>query len=384
MPIPPYGGKLVNRVLPEGRRAKRLSEVGELQGVDLDAREAFDADKISIGAYSPLEGFMTSGEYLGVLHGERLENGLPWTIPVVICPDTTQAEAVARLNEGDDVALRFEGRPIAILALEDKYTYSKEDLATSVYGTKSASHPDVRKLENKGTTLLGGKIKLLERVRGPTPELELTPQETRDLYGQRGWGTIAAYQTRNPPHMAHEYIQRCALEMVDGLQIHPVVGELKEGDFPAQAIVRSYQLLFERYYPADRVALSTLAISMRYAGPKAAVFLATIRRNYGCTHFISGRDVAGVGDFYPPYEAHEKLRDLDIGVEPILFEESFYCRQCGGMASCRTCGHYIDHHMKISMTEIRNSLGKGELPPTEIMRPEIATLLFDYGSSIVS
>lgn len=378
MVLPPYGGQLIDRILDNRDRTRRLLEVKELQGIDLDAREAYDLDKISIGAYSPLEGFMVSGELLSVIRRDELENGLPWTIPIILTPDDYQKEVVTDLNVGEDIGLWFEGRPVGILELEEKYDYSKDDLSLSVYGTKSTSHPDVRRLLQKGSTILGGRIHLLNRIPGPTPELELSPNQTRQLYQERGWKTIAAYQTRNPPHMAHEYIQRCALEMVDGLHIHPVVGELKEGDFPPQAIARSYQLLVEQFYPSSRVALSTLSVSMRYAGPKAAVFLATIRRNYGCTHFICGRDVAGVDNFYPPYEAHKRLLQENIGIEPILFEESFYCKQCRGMASCRTCGHYVEHHTKISMTSIRNRLSRGELPPTEIMRPEIATLLSEY------
>jgi len=378
MVIPPYGGRLVRRLLDPDAAADRLEDASELQTVEMNTREALDTENIGTGAYSPLEGFMAQEEYSNVLHREELSNEIPWTIPVTLCPDESQSETVKGLKEGEEVALTYHGRIVAVLCLQEKFTYSKRDLAKYVYETTSLQHPDVKRIGRMGDTMLGGGIEVLRRVSATQSETQLTPRQTREIFSERRWSTIAAYQTRNPPHMAHEYIQRCALEMVDGLLIHPVIGELKEDDFPVSAIISAYQLLVDRYYPAENVLLATLPISMRYAGPRAAVFLAIIRRNYGCTHFICGRDVAGVNSFYRPYEAHRKLLSLDLGIKPILFEESFYCKQCGGMASKRTCGHYVEHHMKISMTAIRKLLSRGELPAKEVMRPEVAKLLLEY------
>ena len=251
-------------------------------------------------------------------------------------------------------------------------------MSTSCFGTIETKHPNVSELYNKGETLIGGKISLIQHVDFPVPKYELTPAETRRIFKERGWKSIVAYQTRNPPHMVHEYIQRCALEMVDGLFIHPVVGKLKKGDFPADAIMEAYEFLVQNYYSKDRTVLATLSLSMRYAGPKAAVFLAIIRKNYGCTHFVVGRDMAGVGNYYGPYSAHEAFEELDLGIEPILFRESFFCKQCRLVASDKTCGHVLENRLRISMTAIREMLKNGEQPPEEMMRPEIAKILRKY------
>jgi len=371
----PYGGKLVNRLLDENERERILEDVYERQQISVDRTVAFDIEKIALGAYSPLEGFMGSEDYNFVLYRESLSSGLPWTIPIILATNSLKNSVMEDLKEGDEPAFLYDGKPIAIFHLEERYRFDKKELAKQVYGTIDPAHSDVKKIEHMGDFLLSGRISLLERLSGRD---ELTPQETRKIFEERGWGTIAAFQTRNPPHLAHEYIQRCALELVDGIFIHPVVGELKEDDFPPEAVIESYSYLIKNYYPKERVLLSPLSIAMRYAGPKAAVLLAIMRENYGCTHFIVGRDMAGVGNYYEPYEAQKILKELNLGIEPILFRESYYCRRCRSMATEKTCGHSLEDQLKVSMTQVRKMIAKGTRPPSEIMRPDIADLLMRY------
>lgn len=380
----PYGGRLVNRVLSGKERERRLEDAGELPRLGVERRVALDVEKIAIGAFSPLEGFMGCEDYSEVLHNDRLTNGLPWTIPIIFAPrGNSNSEVIYSLSEGDEASLIYAGTPIAILHVEEKFSYDKSEFARRVYGTLDLDHPGVREIYNlMGDTALAGKIDLLQGV-SLNDAYELTPSETRKIFEDRKFESIAAFQTRNPPHLAHEYIQRCALEIVDGLLIHPVVGELKKDDFPPEATIEAYNLLINDFYPKNRVVFATLSIAMRYAGPKAAVFLAIIRRNYGCTHFIVGRDIAGFRNYYDPYGAHKLLKELDLGIEPILFRESFYCRSCGRMATDKTCGHYLEKHMKVSMTEIRRMIAMGLEPPKEIIRPEIAKVLMKYRSKIV-
>lgn len=375
----PYGGKLVNRLLGENEAKRKLEDVNERQQIRVDRAVAFDIEKIALGAFSPLEGFLGSEDYNSVLYSESLSNGLPWTIPIILAPNPLENPIVEDLKEGDEPVLLYNGKPIAILHLEEKYRFDKKEMSKQVYGTVDPAHPDARKIEQMGDSILSGKIDLLNRL---SDRSELAPQEARRIFGERAWETVAAFQTRNPPHMAHEYIQRCALELVDGIFIHPVVGELKDDDFPPEAVIESYAYLANNYYPKDKILLSPLSIAMRYAGPKAAVFLAIIRKNYGCTHFIVGRDMAGVGNYYEPYGAQKLLKKLDLGIEPILFRESYYCRCCRSMATEKTCGHSLEDHLQVSMTQVRKMIAKGIRPPPEIMRPDIADLLMKYQSHL--
>ena len=375
----PYGGKLIDRVLSENEKNKALEDINELPKISIDKATALDAEKIASGAFSPAEGFMDSEEYHSVLYKESLPNGLPWTIPIIFAPSPQAKDLTEKLKPGSKIALFYKEKPIALLHLKEKYVLNKKELAKQVYGTVDIAHPDVKKIENMGDLLLSGKVDLLERL---SPKDELTPKETRREFEKRKWETITAFQTRNPPHIAHEYIQRCALELVDGLFIHPVVGELKPDDFPPEAVVESYTYLIGNYYPAERVFLSPFSIAMRYAGPKAAVFLAIVRKNYGCTHFIVGRDMAGVGNYYEPYGAQTLLRKFDIGIEPMLFRESYYCSRCKSVATEKTCAHSQENHIKISMTQLRKLLANRTRPPPEIMRPEVADLLMKYSRSL--
>lgn len=380
----PHGGKLVNRVIASDKREAALKEAEELPRLHVDTVSILDADKIAVGAFSPLEGFMTREDYTSVMHEGLLANGLPWTIPIILAPNGKRnQETLKTITEGEDIALFYTEKPIAILHLQEKFKYDKKELAKQTFGTTDTKHPNVSELYKNGDTIVGGEINLIQHVDFSAAKYELTPSETRRIFKERGWKSIAGYQTRNPPHMVHEYLQRCALEMVDGLFIHPVVGKLKKGDFPPDAIMEAYEFLTQNYYPKDRAVLATLSLAMRYAGPKAAIFLAIIRKNYGCTHFVVGRDIAGVGNYYGPYSAHKAFKDLDLGIEPILFRESFFCKQCRLVATDKTCGHIVENRLRISMTALREMLKNGELPPEEMMRPEIAKILRKYTGLLV-
>jgi sulfate adenylyltransferase len=371
----PYGGKLVERVLDGPKRESIMENLSDLQKIQVNRSTALDAELIAFGAFSPLAGFMGFDDCYSVISQSSLVNGLAWTIPIVLAPSSLEKSSAGELKEGDEAVLVHNDKPVALLHIEEKYRLDKKDLATRVYGTTDRSHPDVLKMDLMGEVALSGRIDLLNRV---SDQGKLTPAQTRNVFQQKGWRTIAAFQTRNPPHVAHEYIQRCALELVDGLFIHPVVGELKADDLPPESLMESYEYMVDNFYPEDRVFLSPLPLAMRYAGPKAAVLLAIIRKNYGCTHFIVGRDIAGVGSYYEPYGAHELMRELDLGIMPMFFHESYYCRRCACMVTEKTCRHQASDHLKVSMTGVRKMIGQGERPPSEIMRPEIADLLMKY------
>ncbi len=375
----PHGGKLVNRTLPAADRARREAELKELPQLVPFVDQVYDTEKIGIGAYSPLEGFMDSAPLESVLTPGRLPHGLPWTIPVLLpIPSITDAQTLARLQVGEEVALLDGNRRfIGLLRVSERFRYDKKALAESVYGTHDPTHPNVQDLQLAGDEALAGSVDLVNRLTLPAGRSELTPVESRALFEEKGWKNVAAYQCRNPPHTAHEYIQRLTLERedVDGLFIHPVVGRLKKGDYRPEVILEAYGALVNHYYPSDRVVLSPLTISMRYAGPKAALFLAIVRKNYGCGLYIVGRDQAGVGRFYAPTAAHRIFDEYDIGVTPLRYDESFFCRACGWMASAKTCAHPASDRIDTSQTRIRKALGgDGELP-VELLRPEVAAIL---------
>lgn len=365
----PHGNKLVNRIF-----INKSFAPSELPTIEVDWATILDAEKIAIGAFSPLEGFMCNEDYICTIYKERLANDIAWTIPVILAPSGKEnLKVVMELKEGDDVTLGYDGKSYAIMHLEEKIRYNKKELAIQVYGTTDSAHPNVNDIYNMGEMMLGGKIDLIQRV-----SQESTPLETQETFKKHHWKTIAGYQTRNPPHMVHEYLQRNVMEKVDGLLIHPVIGKLKSDDFPPEAIVESYNFLIDNYYPKNRVCLDTLSIGMRYAGPKAAIFLAIIRKNYGCTHFVIGRDMAGIKGLYEPYRAHEMFDEMDLGIEPIKFKEAFYCKRCDLIVTPRTCGHNNDSHIGMSMSKLREIIRKGVMPPEKTMRPEIARILMKY------
>ena len=375
----PHGGRLVDRVVSPSERDRRLSEQHDLPRIAPFVDQIYDAEKIGIGAYSPLEGFQGSADLDSVLARGRLPNGLPWTIPILLTPSgATNERVVDRLRTGDEALLTdLQGEPFAVLHLEEKFHYDRSRLAQGTYGTLDPAHPNVADLSSLGETALAGPVDLLRPLPHPTGRFELSPAETRAEFSRRGWTNVAAYQTRNVPHTAHEYLQRCTLDRddVDGLLVHPVLGRLKKGDYKPEVILEAYRTLVGRYYPADRVLLASLSITMRYAGPRAALFLAIVRKNYGCGLYIVGRDQAGLGKYYDPYACQRIFDEYPIDVRPIKFAETFFCRRCGWMATPKTCGHPASDHLDTSQTRIRAALAKGEQLPTEILRPEVAEIL---------
>jgi len=378
--IPPaHGGRLVQRLQPPGELARRESEAEDLLRISPHIDQVYDAEKIGIGAYSPLEGFQDAATVDSVMSKGTLPDGLAWPMPIVLTPAGPENDAVVRrARPGDDIGLLDRtGRLFALLHLEEKAPFPRTDVARHVYATTDPKHPNVADLLVAGETALAGKVDLLRRLDLPTGALELTPEETRREFSRRGWSTVAGYQTRNVPHTAHEYLQRCTLERddIDGLLVHPVLGRLKKGDYRPEVILEAYQALVRSYYPVGRVMLAALSITMRYGGPKAALFLAIVRKNYGCGAYIVGRDQAGVGSYYDPFACQRIFDEFPIGVQVLKFAETFYCRDCGGMASDRTCAHPAERRVNTSQTRIREALARGESLPSEIIRPEVAKVL---------
>jgi len=375
----PHGGRLIDRLASTRERERREAELASLPKLHPFIDQLYDLEKIGIGAYSPLEGFMDSATLSSVLATGRLPDGLPWTLPVLL-PVSAPADrtAAAGLHLGDDVALMGPTENfLGLLHVEEKFSLDRKAVAQGTYGTVDPKHPNVGDLLNGGDVALAGKVTLLRRLGASGERPELTPRETRELFTQKGWKNVAAYQCRNPPHTAHEYLQRVTLERedVDGLFIHPVVGRLKKGDYRPDVIMAAYEALVREYYPPERVVLSPLTITMRYGGPKAALFLAIVRKNYGCNRYIIGRDQAGVGSYYDPYAAHRIFDEYDIGIVPLRYEESFFCGRCGWMASPKTCSHPASGRVDTSQTRIRRALAEGADIPTELVRPEVAKIL---------
>jgi len=383
--ISPHGGKLINREVAGPERDRFINAATELHALRLNAREISDLEMIATGAYSPLEGFLNPSDYDSVCANMRLANGIAWPIPITL---PVSNELANTFRQFEDLALYQGDHLLGLLHLAEKYRYNKVREAELVYRTTDAAHPGVRALYNQGDWLLGGKVSLINRPRGlPFASYRKDPVETRALFQQRGWRRVVAFQTRNPVHRAHEYIQKCALEIADGLLLHPLVGETKADDVPADVRIQSYEAILEHYYPATRTILSVLPAAMRYAGPREAVFHALIRKNYGCSHFIVGRDHAGVGDYYGTYDAHhifDEFEPEELGVMPLLFDHTFYCRSCVGMASTKTCPHDKSAHVTLSGTKVRELLSAGQLPPIEFSRPEVAQVLIEAQRALES
>jgi sulfate adenylyltransferase len=377
--VEPHGGRLVNREVSGVEREALLRAAVRMPSIDLNAREEADLELIANGAFSPLEGFMGEADYLSVRDHRHLANGAVWTIPVTL---SASEEERANLNLGDDVALRsHDGRLLAVLHLTEIFKYDKQREAERVYLTTEDKHPGVRALYDQGQYLLGGRVSVIEHPRRHEfAPYRYSPRELRALFVDRGWNRVVAFQTRNPVHRAHEYIQKCALETVDGLVLHPIVGETKSDDIPASVRLRAYEVIIEHYYPLSRTQLAVLPAAMRYAGPREAIFHAIIRQNYGCSHFIVGRDHAGVGNYYGTYDAQRIFNDFEPGelkILPMFFDNTFFCRKCDGMASLKTCPHDQGHHVSLSGTKVREMLSRGEVPPVEFTRPEVAQVLID-------
>ncbi|MFN8376670.1 MAG: sulfate adenylyltransferase [Anaerolineae bacterium] len=378
--ILPHGGELVNRVLSDFAREAAAARAAQLPSIQLNEVNLADLEMIANGALSPLTGFMERADYDCVVHDMRLANGLPWTIPITLAVTDEQA---AGIRVGQEVALRERGRLLALMEVRDKFSYDRELEAQKVYRTKDTAHPGVARLVNAGDVLLGGPLHVLtfpQRTYLEFPDLRYKPADTRELFEQRGWRRIVGFQTRNPIHRAHEYIQKTALEIVDGLLLHPLVGDTKADDVPAHVRIKSYQALVNGYYPESRVLLAAFPAAMRYAGPREAVFHAITRKNYGCTHFIVGRDHAGVGSYYGTYDAHrifDEFKPEEIGITPLFFEHTFYCRRCGSVVSLKTCPHDSRYHVTLSGTQVREMLQRGQMLPEEFTRPEVSRILMD-------
>jgi len=374
----PHGGRLIERLLKGEERKRTVQEAVQLPRLELTAELAKEAMNIASGVFSPLEGFMRKADFESVLISGRLADGVPWTIPIVL---DVSGEEARRL--GDTVTLSYHGEPFAVLEVQEIYAYNREALASAVFGTTDPRHPGVGRIRSLKELLIGGRIGVFRELEGPLSRYRLQPVESRVLFQAKGWRTVVGFQTRNVPHLGHEYVQKTALSFVDGIFINPVIGKKKVGDFTDEVILRAYEALITHYYPKERAVLAILETEMRYAGPREAIFHAIVRKNFGCTHFIVGRDHAGVADFYPPYSAQEIFDEYpDLGIVPLFFTAFFYCGRCGGAANEKTCPH-DGERQDFSGTQLRNSIlqSKGEVGL--ILRPEVAQVVHSFNKVFV-
>lgn len=378
----PHGGRLINRLLYGDEQREALRRARELAVIQIDEEQAHEAFNIACGVYSPLEGFMGIDDVQHVLHHKRLSNDLPWTIPIVL--DVSKEEAIG-LKEGNSVVLRHQGKALAILHLEQRYTYDKREFVAEVFGTTDIKHPGVAEAMGMGEVLLGGKLDLIQEPEDAFSRYKLTPRETRILFQEKGWRAVVGFQTRNVPHLGHEYVQKTALSFVDGLFINPVIGRKKRGDFKDEVILDAYDALISHYYPKDRAVLGIWRTEMRYAGPREAIFHAIVRKNFGCTHLIVGRDHAGVGSYYLPYAAQEIFEEFpDLGITPLFVTAFFYCKKCGAVANEKTCPHSPSHRVEFSGTRLREVLSERTPPPIELIRPEVAEAIMKWEHPFVA
>ncbi len=375
--IPPHGGKLVNLVVHPEQAAELKVASQKLPKVVLGEREQCDLELLAVGAFSPLTGFMGAADFHCVCDQMRTADGVLWPVPI-ICP--VSAQQAERVDVGQPVALCDERqRLLAVVRVTEKYQHDKQKEAEKVFRTTDPAHPGVAVTLSQGDVCLAGPLEVIcPRHEPEFSRYRLTPAQTRAAFAQRGWRTVVAFQTRNPIHRAHEYITKCALEICDGLLIHPLVGQTQKGDIPAAVRLRCYEVLLERYYNPKNTLLSVLPAAMRYAGPREAVLHALVRKNYGCTHFIVGRDHAGVGNYYGTYDAQRIFDELDpaaVGITPLKFEHTFWCRKSGAMASDKTTNSTPEERVFLSGTAVREMLARGERPPVEFTRPEVADIL---------
>lgn len=382
MAIAPHGGELVNRLLSGQELEAAKAKAADLPKLVVDTYAAFDIDGIAKGLFSPLKGFMNEAETRSVLDTMHLRPGVPWTIPILLSAAKDQAD---KFEVGSQIAIEDDqGDIVAILNLSEKFSMDHREIAEKVYRTVDEDHPGVAYTLTLGDVFLAGDLDVLKKREIEFEDFNLTPAETRALFEDKGWRRIVAFQTRNPIHRAHEYLTKCALEICDGLLIHPLMGTTKSDDIPGDVRMKCYEVLMEKYYPKDHVTLSLMPVNMRYAGPKEAIMHAIIRKNYGCTHFIVGRDHAGVGNYYGTYDAQEIFQEFDpeeIGITPLMFEHSFFSKLTGSMASKKTCPGGAEDHIFLSGTKVREMLKNGEMPPEEFTRPEVAKVLIEWAQS---
>jgi len=380
LPASPHGGTLV-------QVKQAPSDSGVFEGFSDACRLSIGQETQKIvwnlgnGVFSPLKGFMGEGDYANVIEQMRLENDVPWTLPILLFSERPKG-----VKAGDDVMLADgDRRPVAVISYEGNFDIDRKEYAKKVFGTEDSSHPGVSKVYTSPSSVISGKLKVIARPEyGGYADCTLTPKETRILFTEKGWKTVVAFQTRNAPHINHEYLQKSALGLVDGLFVNPVLGKKKSGDFRDEVIVASYRALINNYYPRDSVVMSVLHYEMQYAGPKEAITHAIMRKNFGCTHIIIGRDHAGVGNFYKPYAAQEIFGEFpDLGISPLFFREFYYCKKCAGIASERTCPHTEDDRLSFSGTKLRKMFSEGEVPPKEFMRPEVAQAIMKFKEPFV-
>ncbi|MGH2820195.1 MAG: sulfate adenylyltransferase [Actinomycetota bacterium] len=379
----PHGGALELRWAAAEEKDELARRAPELPSIEAKARRVLsDLELMAVGAVSPNRGFMTRADYTSVIEDMHLAGGLPWALPITL---SATEDEVAALGSGGQAAILHEGRPVAVIDVEEIYPYDARREAELTYRTTDDSHPGVAYLYSQGPRYVGGDVTVLENpFEEEFGQYRLTPLQLRELIAQRGWQTVVAFQTRNPIHRAHEYRTKAALEIVDGLVIHPLVGGTKADDIPAETRMRCYEVLMENYYPRNRVILSVFPAAMRYAGPREAIWHSLLRKNYGMTHFIVGRDHAGVGDFYGTYDAQvlfDEFEPNELDIQALKFEHSFFCRKCGQMASAKTCPHEREQHVHLSGTQVRKMLTEGVEPPPEFSRPEVARILIEDARS---
>jgi len=382
MAILPHGGTLLSLLAEGEERVQGLGKANNLPQIHMNSREVSDLIMLSMGAFSPLKGFMTKQDYEGVLTHMHLNDGTFWPVPITLAVSKAHAES---LKEGQEVALidGNSGEIIGTMTVEEKYSYDKDLEAKNVFQTTDGKHPGVHKLYQQGEILVGGPVTVLSEGAYPSRFSDYygRPAEVRAIFKERGWDLIAAFQVRNPIHRSHEYCTKIALEISDGLFIHPLVGALKEDDIPAEVRIKCYEVLLEQYYPKDRVVMKVYPMEMRYAGPREALLHAIIRQNFGCSHLIVGRDHAGVGNYYGPFDAQKIFDSLspdDLEIKPLKIDWTFYCYKCEGMASMKTCPHRPEDRCLISGTELRRMLSSGQMPPPEFSRPEVLEILIEY------
>ena len=370
----PHGGKLINRYIK-----KETAHKLDLPKIKINTNLAEDVLNISNGVFSPLMGFLCKNDLENVLKDKRLENDIPWTIPILLDWDKNS------LKEGDTVLLtNQESGLLAQLEIEEIFEYNKKTLAQTVYRTNDTAHPGVANVQSMKDQLVGGKIKLIESKTREFDKYNLTPEETRYLFKQKGWREIVAFQTRNPPHIGHEYVQKTALTFVDGVFINPIIGKKKVGDFRDDVILASYEALMKHYYLKERAMMSILRTSMKYAGPREAIHHAIMRKNFGCTHFIVGRDHAGVGNYYGPYDAHDIFSEFpDLGIVPVFFRSFSRCTKCGSVVNDKICPHDQKYHINFSGKKIREILNNGEIPPEDMMRKEVSEEILKFKKPFV-
>ncbi len=380
--VEPHGGKLTPILLQGEELEQAKKKAAELPVVKMSSRETSDLIMMAMGAFSPLTGFMKEEDYVPVVETMHMKNGLVWPIPITLSVTHEQANEI---KEGDEVALVDEesGELMGSMVVEEKYEYDKKKEAKYVFGTEDEAHPGVAKVYAQGDILLGGPVKAFSEGRYPHDFAGhyARPEETRKIFEEKGWKIVAAFQVRNPIHRSHEYVTKIALEVSDGLFIHPLVGKLKPVDIPADVRMKCYEVLLEKYYPKDRVVMKVYPMEMRYGGPREAVLHAIFRQNFGCSHMIIGRDHAGVGKYYGPFDAQNifnEFKDGELKIKPLKIDWTFWCYKCDGMASMKTCPHDPEDRCMISGTELRRMLSEGEMPPKEFGRPEVIEILMDY------